>query len=249
MSDFWFGYTQTPGVTPRLYEIMQSLVNTPDGSTNPYNLAAAARSSIFDFSYTLSNEVDKEEFETNILEYFMMRRIGFETYTLWHIKFRNRIHTIMPKYNAMFDYQAKAAAAFISAAGKSSTTTHNYGNTSTITKNLTDEITYGSTVTGSNSVDSRQSDTPQNAIQDVKDGTYLSNYNFDESESSTTNSGKDSTAHTGTDTTSHTGVDIDSYVETLSGPEKTEFYKNYMESIQNIYTMIYKDLDGLFSIF
>jgi hypothetical protein len=248
-NNFWLGYTQGPAVTPRLYEIMQSLVGTPDGSTNPYELAATARALIFDFDYDLHQET-KQAFETNILDYFMMRRLGYETYTLWHIKFKNRILTILPKYNALFDYQARAFALIeADINGKSYTIDHVYGSTNTNTKNLNDALTHGLVSESVGTLDSRQSDTPQNNIDEVKSGQYLSNYNFDQSGNTVTNRGTDTTAHTGTDTTAHTGTDTDRYSESLASPEKLELLAKYQASIQNIYTQIYKELDSLFSIF
>ena len=248
-NNFWLGYTQGPAVTPRLYEVMQSLVNTPDGSTNPYELAAAARALIFDFNYDLHQE-SKATFETNILEYFMMRRLGYETYTLWHIKFKNRILTILPKYNALFDYQAKAFSLIEEdISGKSYSIEHIYGSTNTNTKNLSDALTHGLISSSSGTLDSRQSDTPQNNISEVQSGQYLSNYNYDQSSNSVTNTGTDTTSHTGTDTTSHTGTDKDNYSENLASPEKLELLAKYQASIQNIYAQIYKELDSLFSIF
>lgn len=245
----WLGYTQGPAVTPRLYEVMQSLVSTPDGSTNPYNLAAMARTYIFDFEYDLHQE-QKATFEKNILEYFMMRRLGYETYTLWHIKFRNKILSIMPKYNALFDYQAKAYELISEElSGKSYTISHTYGSTNTNTKNLTDAITHGLVSESSGSLDSRGSDTPQNSINEIKSGEYVSNYNWDQSANTVTNSGTDSTAHTGTDTTAKTGVDTDNYSESLASPESLELLAKYQQTIENIYTQIYKELDSLFSIF
>lgn len=248
-NDFWVGYTQGPAVTPRLYEVMQSLVGTPDGSTNPYTLAAAARASIFNFSYDLHQET-KETFETNILEYFMMRRLGYETYTLWHIKFKNRILSIMPKYNALFDYQARAYSLIENdISGKSYTIEHTYGSTNTNTKNLSDALTHGLVSTSGGTLDSRQSDTPQNHIDEVQSGEYVSNYNYDQSNNTVTNSGTDTTAHTGTDTTAHTGIDKDTYSEDLASTEQLELLAKYQASIQNIYSQIYKELDSLFSIF
>lgn len=264
-NNFWLGYTQGPAVSPRLYEVMQSLAGTPDGSTNPYQLAAAARALIFNFNYDLHQE-SKETFETNILEYFMMRRLGYETYTLWHIKFKNRILTILPKYNALFDYQAKAYELISEEmSGKSYTISHTYGSTNTntknlndtLTKNLNDSITHGLVSSSSGSLDSRGSDTPQNSIDEIKSGQYVSNYNWDQSSNTVTNSGTDVTAHTGTDTTAHTGtdttaktgVDTDNYSESLASPETLELLAKYQQTIENIYTQIYKELDSLFSIF
>lgn len=248
-NNFWLGYTQGPAVSPRLYEVMQSLVGTPDGSTNPYELANQARPYIFNFAYDLHQE-DKSAFETNLLEYFMMRRLGYETYTLWHIKFKNRLLSILPKYNALFDYQAKAYALINQEmSGKSYTIRHSYGSTNLNTKNLDDSITHGLKSISSGSLDSRSSDTPQNSISDIQSGQYVSDYSYDQSSNQVQNSGTDTTKHTGTDKVEHLGADIDNYNESLASPETLELLAKYQASIQNIYTQIYKEFDSLFSIF
>ena len=158
--------------------------------------------------------------------------------------------TILPKYNALFDYQAKAFSLIDEEiSGKSYTIEHIFGSTNTNTKNLSDALTHGLISESAGTLDSRQSDTPQNNIDEVKSGEYVSTYNYDQSGNTVTNRGTDTTAHTGTDTTAHTGIDKDTYSENLASPEQLELLAKYQASIQNIYSQIYKELDSLFSIF
>ena len=71
---------------PLIYDLMQSIVNFgAQEETKISNLASKARVRIFNFDYPLSNKVDKAEFETMILNKFLMRRIAYETFTPWQI--------------------------------------------------------------------------------------------------------------------------------------------------------------------
>ena len=89
---------------PTLYSILESIVNYgTDDKTKIKDLAKEGRGTIFNFTYPLSNKISKEEFETNILNHFIERRIGFETVTMFRIKLNVKLNEIMPKYNKLFD--------------------------------------------------------------------------------------------------------------------------------------------------
>ena len=106
-----FPWTLTPSLPnydffrpPLLYDLMNSMTNFgAEEQTKIKDLARESSSKIFDFEYPLSNKVDKEDFETMILNHFIDRRIGFETYTLFHIKLETKMNEIMPYYNKIFD--------------------------------------------------------------------------------------------------------------------------------------------------
>ena len=69
---------------PTVYSVLNAIVN---GDKEDYDytkikdLAKEGRYKIFDFDYPLSSKVDKEYFETMILNHYITRRIGFETVT------------------------------------------------------------------------------------------------------------------------------------------------------------------------
>lgn len=68
-------YNQEP---PTLYRIMNSICNYGKDNEEHISLrklAENSREKIFDFDYPLSEKVDKKEFEINILNKFMKRRI------------------------------------------------------------------------------------------------------------------------------------------------------------------------------
>ena len=89
---------------PTLYSLMNSIVNY--NNPNPVKiseLSKNARTTIFNFDYPLSSKVTKEEFEVMILNKFMQRRIGFQTFTAWQLQLNVKLNEIMPLYNKLFD--------------------------------------------------------------------------------------------------------------------------------------------------
>lgn len=201
-----------------LYSLLNSIVNFgKEDKTNIYNLAEASRSTIFDFKYPLSDKIEKSDFECMILNHFMMRRIGFETPTQFKLQLNVKLNEIMPMYNKLFD-------------SLDGWDLFNDGKTQTREINSSNNLESNSTTETTS--DRRFSDTPQNKIQDIKDGSYISEYSFD------TNNGSDSSNSKGNSTTNE--------VMKESPDNKIQIYKDFLESKQNVYTMIFKDLECLF---
>ena len=204
---------------PTVYSILNSIVNgdkEEDDYTKIKDLAKEGRNVIFSFDYPLSNKVDKEYFETMILNHYMTRRIGFETVTNFKLHLQVKLNAIMPKYNLLFD------------------NIDDIFKTRVITKegsNQTSNTTSNSN-TSNSTTDNRFSDEPQSQIEDVKDGSYVSNYSYIqadvESSGSAQNSGNGS------------------YSEIVTEEEKDDNYFKVQNEMINIFEMIFKDLDCLF---
>ena len=223
-----FPYLITPwlptncDLPPTLYSLLDSICNFEKyPKTNIYNLAKVGRSQIFDFTYPLSDKVDKEEFETMILNHFMMRRIGFETPTAFKLALNVKMNEIMPRYNKLFD-------SFID--------WDIFNNGETISRLTTDNGNNNVTnnIDTLNTSDRRNSQMPQNEIEDVKDGNYMTDYNYD------TNSGNSSS------TTNSTVNNTTDELIKKSPSDKLKIYKEMLDTKNNIYTMIFRDLDSLF---
>lgn len=84
--------------------------------------------------------------------------------------------------------------------------------------------------TNSTTNDRRYSDTPEGHLTEVQDGTYLTDYNYD------TTSGNINNESTGNDTRTIRKTPSD----------KIKIYKEFIETRESIYTLIFKDLDPLF---
>ena len=137
---------------PTLYALMNSIANYDvEEKTKIRDLAKATHEKIFDFDYPLSSKVNKEEFECQILNHFIMRRIGFETFTAFQLYLENKLNEILPYYNIMFDSLADYNL---------------FNDGETITRNRTDN--------GNSNVETRMSEYPLNELDDLTDGKYVS---------------------------------------------------------------------------
>ena len=199
---------------PTLYAILNSIANyDSEERTKIRDLAATTHDKIFDFNYDLSTALNKDEFEINILNHFMMRRIGYETVTAFQLFLENKLKEILPYYNLMFD-------AF-----------KNYNlfnNGEVITRTTTDNKNVDTS--GTSDSDSRFSEYPLNQLEDITDGSYVSNQTAIKSNVTNT---------TQEDNTTNENI-------TRTPIDKMTIYKNYLDTKRSVMSMIYKDLEILF---
>ena len=207
---------------PTLYRILNSIVNyDEEEQTKIKNLAAAGREDIFDFEYPLSTHVVKADFEVMILNHFLMRRIGYDTVNAFKIALNVKMNEIMPIYNKMFDML-------------DGWNIFNDGEITSRTLQDSGSNSLNNMTSTSNTSDRRYSDTPQQQLSNVRDGKYITDYNYDQDSGSVTSS----TA--GTDSR----YSIESITRTPS--DKMKLYKEFIENKKSIMTMIFEDLEPLF---
>lgn len=209
-----------------LYSIMNSICNFgKEEKTNIYGLASGSRTTIFDFDYPLSTHVNREEFEILILKHFIMRRIGFDTPTAFKLALEVKLNEIMPRYNKLFDML-------------DGWDLYNGGEVTTRIQTDNGTNTLNNTVNASNTntSDRRNSNVPQNQLSDVQNGTYMTDYNLD----------TDTSNGLTTSNTSGTNANTTNETITRSPADKIRIYNEFLENRNNIYTMIYKDLEELF---
>lgn len=219
---------------PTLYSLLQSIVNYgKDEQTKIKDLAKAGRTKIFDFDYPLSDKITKEDFECMILNHFIMRRIGFDTLTAFKIQLDVKLNEIMPMYNKLIDllYEENAFGEITKKTGKDNRVVQNA---------TTNEMDNSSNTSHENISDRRGSDTPQNHLENIRDGSYVTEYHYDKDNSKNTDTSK-SNGKSNSNT-----KDDNVYEETTSRINLFEVYAKLNEEIKNIYTMIFKDLDCLF---
>lgn len=215
---------------PTLYSLMNSIVNY--NNPNPVKiseLSKNARTTIFNFDYPLSSKVTKEEFEVMILNKFMQRRIGYQTFTSWQLQLNVKLNEIMPLYNKLFD---------------SLDGWDLFNDGEQVTRDVTDNRVIDGTSSQSGSgttnqtSDRRYSELPQDNITNVQNGTYLTTYNYDTETGATTQ----------TSSTTTKSDDKGTLNETIkrSPSDKIKIYQEFIQNKNNIYTMIFKDLDALF---
>ena len=209
-----------------VYSILNSYLNYEN--PNPVkisDLAKNGRGVIFDFDYPLSNAISKEDFETQILNHYMMRRIGFETVTAFKIALYSKLYEIMPVYNKLFDSLENW-----NILNDGEVVERDYNSDS---NNTADIDTDGRSNSFS---DRRYSNTPQSKLNEVRDGSYVSDYNYDTDGTSTTSTSKSSGTNKIKDT------------ETIkrSPSDKIYIYKEFLNSRNSIMKSIYNELDNLF---
>ena len=232
---------------PTIYTILETIVN-PDVDLNDpapeikiKDLAKVGRKTIFNFDYPLSTNVSRETFETMILNHFLQRRIGFETVTAFRIQLDVKLNEIMPLYNKMFDalenWEIFNDGETTKKSGTDNRKTENTTNTSNILNNE-------STTNTNNISDRRFSDLPQNQISNIRDGKYMTKYNYD----TETNEGKDNSKSTANSESKNNTTDDNIYSETTtrSPSDKITILKEIQENIKSIYSLIFKDLECLF---
>ena len=212
---------------PTIYYLLRAIVDDDDVKTSM--LADRGREYIFDFEYPLTDKITKKDFETMILNKFMMRRIGTETLTSFKINLSVKLNEIMPLYNKLFDSidgwdlfnDGEVTSRELT--DSKQTESHNDITNNSNTQNISDR---------------RYSDTPQNRLIDVQSGTYMSDYNYD------TSNGTDRSTTNGI-LTSNDNTSVNEIIR-RSPSDKIAIYKDFIENKQNIYSMIFKDLDELF---
>lgn len=215
---------------PTLYSIMDAMVNFgQNDKVKIKDLPQASREEIFDFNYPLTNKILKEDFEILILKHFMMRRIGYDTMTAFKIALDVKLNEIMPIYNKMFD-MLDGWDLFSDGEVETRNVTD-----SRSTQNLS---SLNQTNSGTDTSDRRFSELPQNRLTDLQNGNYVTDYNLDTNK--TSNSMNNQSASNITDSGS-----LNERIE-RSPADKIAIYKNFLESRESIYTMIFRDLDNLF---
>lgn len=247
---------------PTIYTILESIVNYgKDNKTKIKNLAKEGRSTIFDFDYPLTSKINKEDFECMILNHFLMRRIGFDTVTAFQIQLNVKLNEIMPLYNKMFEaidnWNIFNDGDITIKNGTDNRTIDNTTKTENKTiseTNTTNTLENESSTESSETSDRRNSELPQNQLNLLRDGSYVSNYNYDQnSATSNDNSSSNGTSNSQNETNNNIDVtgntkDKNTYNETITRTpaDKIAIYKEFQENLKSIYGMIFKELECLF---
>lgn len=189
---------------PTVLSLLEMLANQ-SGTVKARDLAKSARTYIFDFKYPLSDNISKEDFEVAILNHYITRRIGFESFRLWQIALENKLLEIMPKYNLLFNslecwevFKSGSSTRTLdevtsdtgSKTGTNTVEGSSSTNTSATGSNIgSSESTQNDTRTDKQVSDKwerlRTSDTPQTAISDIENSKYVSAYAYNTSNDTT----------------------------------------------------------------
>lgn len=156
---------------PTIYAILNSIANYGKlNYTKIRDLSKECHDKIFDFEYVLSDKINKDQFEIDILNHYMERRIGFDTVTSFQLHLENKLHEILPYYNTLFDALSDYKL---------------FNDGEVIQRDLTSDT--DSTMNGSNVADMRYSKYPQNQLTDITDGNYVTDQNYNTNTLNNTN--------------------------------------------------------------
>lgn len=223
---------------PTVYSLLESIVNYgKDEKTKIKDLAKEGRTTFFDFDYPLTNNITKEQFETMILNKFIMRRIGYDTLTAFKLQLNVKLNSIMPMYNKMFD-----ALENWNIFNDGEVTTETGTDERQTTNTTQNTLSNSSTTQSSSTSDRRKSELPQDQLENLRSGSYVGEYDYD----TDTSNGTDSSTSNGSATSN--GTDNNEYTKEIrrSPADKIAIMKEMQENINNIYEMIFKDLECLF---
>lgn len=253
------------------------------GQTKIKDVIAKAIPKIFDFDFPIFDESYRNVLETKILKHYYTREIGLETYGLWKLKLDTKLNEIMPFYNqlyksALLEFNPLYEVDYSKTGNRdSSGTRDNTENNnesydeSTDTNESHDEsttnsndgaLTKGTTTTTTNYF----SDTPQGAISNVIDGTYLTNATYNvvgntgsdntsnsgsaDSEGSSKSKNEKDGSRKGSKTSNSNLTDTESYLESVRGKMSSKSYSallmEYRETFINIDMMLIEALSDLF---
>ena len=247
---------------PTLYSIMESMVNydNPD-PVKIKDLSTQAKSKIFDFYYPVSDLFPKDRFEDLFLKHYMFRRINYDTFTSFKLHLEIKLNDIMPKYYKMlegfnslnFDGDVETHIRNV-IDSRTKNNTEQVNNTTSSTIGNTSSSTIGNTSSDSTTTINKFSDTPQDLISDITDSNYITEYTENTASSTgssnSTSSGTNNTTQSGTNNTNTTGTNTDSgnlsEEITIKRADSIDEYKKYLEIMNNIYSMVFKECDSLF---
>ena len=205
---------------PTILSLMNSIANfdkPKEEQIKIKDLPTVTHSKFFDFNYPLSSKINKDDFEIMFLKKFMLRRIGYDTLNIFKIQLEVKLNEIMPRYNKLFDLLD--GWDLFNDGEEVTTTANDSGNSTT-------------NMTTNNTTKTKYSDLPQSNITNIEDGSYITDYTVNDS--------------VGTNGTITNGSNNRTENIKRSPSDKIRIYNDFIENKNNIYTMIFKDLEDLF---
>lgn len=201
---------------------------------------------IFD-NFPIFDESYRSVLCSKILKHYYTREISAETVGLWQLWLNTRMGEIMPYYNKLYESALLEFDPF-----KDTNYSRNHGGTFTgdTVRNGRSEIDVDNSVTSNGTSNSKNlfSDTPQGAITNIENESYLTNATLikDTDTNTTTTDGNSTTQNTET-----TGItNTDNWIETIVGKQSTVSYSKLLQEFRdtflNIDVMIINDLSDLF---
>lgn len=189
------------------------------GASKVDEIIAKAAPIVFNFDWPIFDEAYRLGLEEKILRHYYTREIGEETVGLWKLRLEDRLNLVMPKYNQLYESAKLEFNPFYDVDYTRQGTNSGEGTSSGTTNS-----------TGNN----MHSDTPQNGLESVLSGEYLTDADVSNSESS-------SSSHN-----SNSGEFQESIKGKMPGASYSRLLKEYRQTFLNIDRMVVDELNDLF---
>lgn len=225
----------------------------------------ASQDSIFGTEnvYSIFNESYRHILQHKILAHYYTREISEETVGLWKFRLRTKMKEIMPYYNQLYlseliEFNPMNDTKFTISkneqkSGETSEDITRKGNTSGEKQSSVSDTTEKANIRAKEDM---YSDTPQNGLTNVRNGSYLTSADIiNESENineSKNGIGNESTYTDKTDTENGKKVEnydnasIEEYIGKMSKDSFAKLLKEYRETFLNIDMMVIEELKELF---
>lgn len=255
--------------------VEQTYINKYKTESNlkPMDTIKLVWSEIFDFNFPIYDESVRKDLCCNWLLHFYFNEIGLETYGRWKTCLESRFLDIMPYINDMASNQiliqdmyndrkgTKTEKWDLNRKGTSDNEYNRNSSTESDTTNNTDTTSNTQTTNHSESVDYlRHSETPQNGLEDIQAGRYLTSADVNNNETdsngiASASGNSETTGHTETGLTDKTTDNTNSNLDELGNREITEKYQTipsvdiygkYREVYFNILKELYRQTADLF---
>ena len=190
-----------------------------DGANKVDEIIAKAAPIVFNFDWPIFDEAYRLGLEEKILRHYYTREIGEETVGLWKLRLEDRLNLIMPKYNQLYESAKLEFNPFYDVDYTRQGTNSGEGTSSGTT-----------TSTGNN----MHSDTPQNGLESVLSGEYLTYADVSNGESSSSSQN------------SNSGEFQESIKGKMPGASYSRLLKEYRQTFLNIDRMVIDELNDLF---
>ena len=189
------------------------------GASKVDEIIAKAAPIVFNFNWPIFDEAYRLGLEKKILRHYYTREIGEETVGLWKLRLEDRLNLVMPKYNQLYESAKLEFNPFYDV---------DYTRQGTNSGNGTSSGT--TTSTGNN----MHSDTPQNGLESVLSGEYLTDADVSNGESSSSSQN------------SNSGEFQESIKGKMPGASYSRLLKEYRQTFLNIDRMVIDELNDLF---
>lgn len=177
---------------------------------------------VFTFKFPIFDEAYRKELCIKILRHFWTREIAHETYGAWKLRMETKLCDIMPYYNQLYKSEVMDFNPL-----------YDVDFTRTTNRDNTDNV--NGTNTGTSESSDLFSDTPQNGLQDVRTGEYLTN-------ASVNNNTFNNTNNTNSNSKENFWEKVQGRTHRSGSQSLMEFRKTFL----NIDMLIIEELEPLF---